>query len=210
MDTHDKDTFLPDVWQWFGHNPTDKDWTMKSYRLLGHPCSSVSDFWTIINSARPVIERTMIFVMREGCLPTWDDPACVDGSLVSVLVSYDKAAAIFTDTCVRALGETLVGDTESDIVGISMSPKRMHCVIKVWTRHQVDLQTVRQWALPPSVDKDDVRIEASRKHISGTHSTVSTASTASTAAAALVVSVFASSPSSFSPSSSLSSSLAQA
>jgi hypothetical protein len=166
---HDNDIFLPDVWQWFGHNPIDKDWTLRSYRLLGHPCSSVSDFWKIVNSARPVIERTMIFCMREGCQPIWDDPACVDGSLVSVLVGYDRAATTFVDVCTRALGETLVADTNSDVVGVSMSPKRMHCVIKIWTREQVDAQTVERWSLPQTIKRDDLRIEASRKHISGSH-----------------------------------------
>ena len=165
------DVFLPDVWQWFAHNPVDKDWTLKSYRMLGPPCSSVSDFWTVVNSARPIIERTMIFVMKDPSMPMWDDPACVNGSLVSILVSYDKAAATFIDTCVRALGETLNGeDTETHIVGVSMSPKRMHCVVKVWTSEQVSAEIVQKWSLPESIDKSDVRIEASRKHISSTHS----------------------------------------
>jgi hypothetical protein len=161
--------FLPDVWQWFAHDPLDKDWTLKSYRMLGPPCSSVRDFWTVVNSARPVIERTMIFVMLDGVFPMWDDPECVNGSLVSVLVTYDRAAATFVDTCMAALGENLAADTESPIVGVSLSPKRMHCVLKVWTGEKVDMETVERWSWPKSVDRSDIRIEASRRHISNSH-----------------------------------------
>lgn len=165
------ETFLPDVWQFFGHHPTDKDWTLRSYRLLGKPCSSTSDFWTIINSAMPFIERSMVFCMRDPVMPTWDDPACINGSLVSVLVSYDRAASTFIDLCMHALGETLLGsDGDTNVVGVSMSPKRMHCVIKVWTGEVVDAATVQKWSLPRSIDHAELRIEASRKHILGKQS----------------------------------------
>lgn len=167
------EVFLPDVWQWFGHNPTDKDWTLRSYRLLGPPCSSVDDFWTVVNSVRPLMERSMLFAMRDGVMPMWDDPACVDGSLVSVLLPYDRAGPVFVDMCMRAMGETLVTDAralsdggDATVVGVSTSPKRLHCVVKVWTSREVTEADLQGWAFPREVNRKDVRIEKSRKHIS--------------------------------------------
>lgn len=163
------DTFLPDIWQFFLHHPCERDWTLSSYKVCGRPCSSAEDFWLIMNSVTRVIERTMIFVMRDGVMPVWDDPACIDGTLVSILVAYEKAAEAFGQTAMRALGETLVkpGSGSIEVVGVSLSPKRLHCVLKIWLSVPVESECFHDnFDFPSVVANCELKFQPCRQQIS--------------------------------------------
>ena len=164
------ETFFNDTWRVYAHHPTDADWTHKSYAPIGM-ISSVADFWTVWNSCAACVDRTMLFVMREHVFPSWDDPACIDVSIGSIIVDSASAPGTFRDIVQRALGETLIANnnnqtrTWSDVNGVSIGPKNGFCVVKVWTASRDADAT--QFRFPPRVDRAKVRFQPCRTHIAG-------------------------------------------
>ena len=160
------DTFLNDTWRVYAHHPSNADWTHKSYTPVGI-VASVGDFWTVWNSCVACVDRTMLFFMREHVFPSWDDPACIEGAIASVIVDAGQATAVFRDIVQRALGETLVAGAAAwtDINGVSIGPKNGFCVVKVWLAKRD--ATANHLKLPPVVDASKVRFQPCRAHIAG-------------------------------------------
>lgn len=164
----DRDEFFNDTWRVYAHHPQDSDWTHSSYKPVGM-LSCASDFWSIWNAAEPVIERTMLFVMREHIFPSWDDPACINGSIAAAMVTDTEAAPAFLEIAQRAVGETLLRDPVAwaDVNGVSIGPKRASCVIKVWMA--TDEQNADRLRLPETVDSTTVRTQPCRAYIRASH-----------------------------------------
>ena len=158
------EVFFNDTWRAYAHDPNDPNWTRSSYKSLGI-VSCVSDFWTLWNSCRAVVDRTMIFIMREHVFPSWDDDACIDGCIASAIVPVDESTDVFEDLVKRALGERLASDPlRWDCVnGVSIAPKNGICVVKVW------LSAVQESAcglkLPAKMVPRTMRFQACRQHI---------------------------------------------
>ena len=78
----------------------------------------------------------MLFVMRKGITPMWEDEANRDSGCFSFKVAnkfvYDVWKTLFYSLC----GETLIKDVSQtkNINGITISPKKNFCIIKVWLR----------------------------------------------------------------------------
>lgn len=130
------DTYFDDVWTAYFHNSDDQDWTLGSYANLG-PISCVRDYWHIFNVIEPHLTDGMFFVHRDGIQPCWDDIGHRDGGCVSVKVPREHTGQEFALLTRRLIGETLLGGPDADsmhrqITGISVSPKRQFCIVKVW------------------------------------------------------------------------------
>jgi hypothetical protein len=156
--------FFNDSWRAYVHDPNDPRWTRESYASIGI-ISCVDDFWALWNACNPVIDRTMLFIMREHVFPSWDDPACIDGAIGSAIVPRDGSARAFRDLVQRALGECLVRDsrTWSDVNGVSIAPKNGFCVLKVWMN--TPDRDASRIQLPDVINSARVRYQPCRKHI---------------------------------------------
>jgi hypothetical protein len=129
---------LHDSWVMYFHEPSDANWTNESYVRLAD-MSSVEDFWRVCDGVRKTLPAAMLFVMRTDVFPTWDDPANLKGGCLSFRVSRDDMGAAWEELVARLLGETLLarpGDAEdyARVNGISTSPKRFFCIVKIWLR----------------------------------------------------------------------------
>lgn len=73
----------------------------------------------------------MFFLMRGDIMPTWEDPHNRKGGCWSYKVPMSEMGKVW-----KALSTRLVGERLSDVPlllnGISMSPKRGFCIVKVW------------------------------------------------------------------------------
>jgi hypothetical protein len=130
------DDFLHDSWTVYFHDPDDSNWTLQSYDRLAD-ISSLEDFWGIHTPLLPVIVHGMFFVMRENVFPCWDDAANINGGCVSAKVSMEFVPALWDELLKRMVGETLVicapkATARVTVNGMSVSPKRGFCVIKIW------------------------------------------------------------------------------
>jgi hypothetical protein len=121
-------------WNLWAHLPQDSDWTVKSYKLV-YSFKTLEDAIAMTETTPdPLIKACMLFVMREGVSPMWEDPKNRNGGSFSYKVSNKNVCEVW-----RELNYVLVGDTISNnssfvncVTGITISPKKNFCIIKIW------------------------------------------------------------------------------
>jgi hypothetical protein len=121
-------------WNLWAHLPQDSDWTVKSYKLV-YNFKTLEDAIAMTETTPdPLIKACMLFVMREGVSPMWEDPKNRNGGSFSYKVSNKNVCEVW-----RELNYVLVGDTISSnlsfvncVTGITISPKKNFCIIKIW------------------------------------------------------------------------------
>ena len=121
-------------WNLWAHLPQDSDWTVKSYKLV-YSFKTLEDAIAMTETTPdPLIKACMLFVMREGVSPMWEDPRNRNGGSFSYKVSNKNVCEVW-----RELNYVLVGDTISNnssfvncVTGITISPKKNFCIIKIW------------------------------------------------------------------------------
>jgi hypothetical protein len=134
------DTYLHDNWVLYFHDPNNESWTQDSYERVA-VLQTVEEYVQIEHILRRNFHKGMFFLMREHIFPLWDDENNVQGGCFAIKVIKSVADDFWIDTCTKAISETLVKDpTQLNFVnGISISPKKHFCIIKVWVSH-TDLQ----------------------------------------------------------------------
>lgn len=129
------DTFLNDIWAMYFHDPNDSDWTTSSYVRMGD-ISTIEEFWSHFLCLKHQVHKGMFFLMREHVFPCWDDPANIQGGCLSIKILKDDMAELWEDMCMKLVGETLLKPEHrhkwTKINGISTSPKKHFCIIKIW------------------------------------------------------------------------------
>jgi hypothetical protein len=121
-------------WKLWAHLPQDSDWSVKSYRLI-YTFKTLEDAIAITETTPdPLIKACMLFVMKDGIAPMWEDPKNRNGGCFSYKVSNKNVCEVW-----RELNYVLVGDTISNnssfvscVTGITISPKKNFCIIKIW------------------------------------------------------------------------------
>ena len=123
---------LDDIWDLYFHDPNDSDWTNNSYIRLS-TISSAEDFWKNQNCIKDNINKGIFFLMRESIFPTWDSPENINGGCLSIKVLKENMLDFWQDLCAKLLCEKLLKNSESSVInGISTSPKKHFCIIKIW------------------------------------------------------------------------------
>jgi hypothetical protein len=76
----------------------------------------------------------MLFLMRKGILPMWEDPKNCKGGCFSYKVSNKNVATVWKYLSYILVGESLTEDKglRKSINGITISPKKNFCIIKIW------------------------------------------------------------------------------
>ena len=121
-------------WNLWAHLPQDSDWSVKSYRLI-YNLKTLEDAIVMTETTPdPLIKACMLFVMKDGITPMWEDPKNRNGGCFSYKVSNKNVCEVW-----RELNYVLVGDTISNnssfvncVTGITISPKKNFCIIKIW------------------------------------------------------------------------------
>jgi len=153
----EEDDWLHDIWTWYFHDPLDMRWTLESYRRLCD-ISTIDEFWLMHSATSKVIPLGMFFVMRETSFPCWDDASNIQGGTASIKVTVSDTVACWESLLKRMLGETLAVDAEDSeaINGISVSPKRGFCIIKIWTKDDRFQDKIRQKLRIPDMYTGDI------------------------------------------------------
>ena len=126
---------LNDKWNLYYHLPDDKNWDITSYTtILGD--IEEADQVIAINDLlpEPVIRSCMLFLMRKGIAPMWEDPKNRVGGCFSYRVLNKQVGDIWKTLVYLACGETLTTNPahHRHINGITISPKKNFCIIKIW------------------------------------------------------------------------------
>lgn len=132
------DIFLNDTWNLYFHDPYDANWNNTSYIGLGS-IGSVEDFWKHHHCLKPNLHKAMFFIMRDGIFPSWDASPNINGGCLSIKILKDHLADFWEDLVIKMLGETLIKENHrtshwDSLNGISTSPKKHFCIIKLWLK----------------------------------------------------------------------------
>ena len=89
----------------------------------------------------------------------WDDENNKVGGCVSIKVLKNDVVQFWEELCIRVLGETLLTDKYKHlwnfVNGISTSPKKHFCIIKLWIKTQ-DLALKECFNLPKNYNGEVV------------------------------------------------------
>ena len=126
--------YLKNKWTLWSHLPNETDWSLNSYKNIT-TFDTVESILTLYeNLPENIIKYCMLFIMKEGITPVWEDEQNRNGGCFSYKINNKFVAQIWKDLSYSLMGETI---TENDsfnnnINGITISPKRNFCIIKIW------------------------------------------------------------------------------
>ena len=125
---------LKSKWNLWAHLPQDPDWTVKSYKKI-HQFKTVEETIAIIESL-PVdlVKNCMLFIMKDGITPMWEDSKNRNGGCFSYKVSNKNVFEVWRDLTYVLIGETISTNSifVNCVTGITISPKKNFCIVKIW------------------------------------------------------------------------------
>jgi hypothetical protein len=82
----------------------------------------------------PIVKNCMLFVMREGITPMWEDPRNRNGGCFSYKVINKHVPEVWRNLFCILCGESICIDAvhNKHVNGITISPKKNFCIIKIW------------------------------------------------------------------------------
>ena len=125
---------LSDKWTLWAHLPHNTDWSIKSY-------ISISTFATVedaicVTETLPeiLVVNCMLFLMKEGIKPTWEDPKNRNGGCFSYKVSNKNVHKVWKSLTYVVAGASVSKNTSfvNCVTGITISPKKNFCILKIW------------------------------------------------------------------------------
>ena len=125
---------LHDKWTLWAHLPHDTDWTVKSYKKI-MTFSTVEEALVLYETLpEKMIKNCMLFLMREGIQPTWEDEKNRGGGCFSYKVGNKNITTTWKQASYLLVGESLTAESKlcASINGITISPKKNFCIIKIW------------------------------------------------------------------------------
>lgn len=138
-ETNMEDEFdlLANKWTLWAHLPHDIDWSINSYKHI-YTFGTVQETIAVTETLPDIlVKNCMLFLMREGVKPIWEDPLNRDGGCFSYKVPNKNVYEVW-----KELSYAIVGNVVSDklsfvecVVGITISPKKNFCIIKIWMKN---------------------------------------------------------------------------
>jgi hypothetical protein len=125
---------LQDKWKLWAHLPHDTDWSPRSYKEVMTLDSVESTIALCETIPEKMVTNCMLFLMRNGVLPMWEDPRNRAGGCFSYKVANKTVTSTWMQLSYSTVGETLTQDrnVRQNITGITISPKKNFCIIKIW------------------------------------------------------------------------------
>jgi hypothetical protein len=125
---------LSDKWTLWAHLPHNTDWSLKSYIPIA-TFTTVEETIAVTESLpEPLVENCMLFMMKQGINPMWEDPKNRNGGCFSYKVLNKNVSKAWSELTYRIVGNTISnGDAfVKCVTGITISPKKNFCIIKIW------------------------------------------------------------------------------
>jgi hypothetical protein len=146
---------LCDKWNLYYHLPNDKNWDISSYKMVKANIVTVEDVIRI-NEGIPesIVKYCMLFVMRKGIAPMWEDPKNRNGGCFSFKIINKQVPYVWKSLFYALCGETLIEGCAGivGVNGITISPKKNFCIIKVWL-DSCDIQDPGKLCIIPGLSK---------------------------------------------------------
>ena len=129
---------LNNNWTCWIHYQNDNIWTLDRYQNITTLTNLKDAILFIENLDENIIKKTMLFFMKDSILPLWESEDSINGGCFSYKISNINIVNIFKILLYKIMGNTLSNDekTLNNINGISISPKKNFCIIKIWMRNK--------------------------------------------------------------------------
>lgn len=140
--------YLNDTWSFYFHDPHNADWRTCSYHKVSD-VSTAQDYWAVQDKLGENLCKGMFFLMREHIFPCWDDESNIKGGCMSLKVLKQDLLDFWNELVTMILTENLLYDEHKAgwwnmINGISTSPKKHFCIVKIWLGNtDIDKQHLR-------------------------------------------------------------------
>ena len=101
-----------------------------------------------------IVKHCMLFVMRSHITPMWEDPYNRNGGCFSYKVLNKHVNLIWKKLFYALCGETLAIEKKNNsfINGITISPKKNFCILKIWMK-DCSLQDPEMFIQIPNLSK---------------------------------------------------------
>ena len=125
---------LNDKWSVWIHMNNDKNWAINSYKKIYCFDTLENSIKLIENLKNEILQKTMIFFMKNDINPIWEDPNNREGGCFCYKIDSNDVLNILKTLCYSVIGNSLTLDSEilSCINGISISSKKNFYIIKIW------------------------------------------------------------------------------
>lgn len=133
-DTHSGFHALEDKWTMWAHLPHDIDWSITSYKKI-YTIDTVEGAIALSETIPDVlVKNCMLFLMREGIKPIWEDPKNRQGGCFSYKISNKNVFEVWKDLSYTLVGHSISNQSSfvANVTGITISPKKNFCIIKIW------------------------------------------------------------------------------
>ena len=119
-------------WTVYYHEPEDKSMTADSYKKL-QVVSSWEALGSLLRELGPhKTTNGLLRVMRGDFSPLWENKANIHGGSYCLKVTRRNAIDVFNRYLAAAALGSCAKDSANQIVGVTISPKKGFCIIKVW------------------------------------------------------------------------------
>jgi hypothetical protein len=128
---------LNDTWNLWTHLPHDNDWTINSYKKI-YTFNYVEETIAVIETLPDIlVKNCMLFIMRTGITPVWEDPQNRNGGCFSYKIGNKHVYEVWKKLSYLLVGETISSQLSfvNCINGITISPKKNFCIIKIWMKN---------------------------------------------------------------------------
>jgi hypothetical protein len=119
------------------HLPQDTNWSIESYKLIAQFSTVEEMVETFRQIPKCLIEKGMVFVMKENILPQWEHEDNVKGGSFSYKIAKTSVMETFKHLVYAMTGGNISSNKSfaEDITGVTISPKMGDfCIIKIWTK----------------------------------------------------------------------------
>ena len=133
---------LDNNWTFWLHLPHDIDWSIDSYKKLYTFNTLQNSIILLENMDKIIVEKCMLFIMKNNIKPIWEDPNNCQGGCFSYKIPSDNVNNIWKSLVYSIIGKSLTNNIEllESINGISISPKKNFCIIKIWISNVEELK----------------------------------------------------------------------
>lgn len=128
---------LNDKWDLYYHLPTDPNWDLRSYKSIMKDINTCEQVLALNSNMKPgLVKNCMLFLMRSGITPRWEDPKNRNGGCFCYKV-HNKTVYQSWNLLFKYIATDSLSNNKSindKINGITISPKKNFCIIKIWMK----------------------------------------------------------------------------
>ena len=119
-------------WTLYYHDPDNEDWSEESYKKIGTPANFEEMFGMLKEIGSKRFLEGMYFWMADPYPPMWENKMNKRGGSYSIKIHQDHGLECFERYMAASVLNLIALDTENQIVGVSISPKKGFNIIKLW------------------------------------------------------------------------------